>query len=91
MKEEIEGPHGCGVYGHRYYGITRKEVELFMSASTVYFNKTTMFIDSAYKDGGLDLDTYNKCKSLVSELYTTIDTSLTNVIKEGDAMHEKVD
>ena len=62
-----------------------------VSASAIYFNKTNMFIDSVYEDGGIDSDNYHKCKSLIFELYKTIDFSLAKVIKEGDAMHEKVD
>jgi hypothetical protein len=91
MKEEIEGPHGCGVYGHRYYGITRKEVELMVSGSAIHYHRTNVFIDGVYEDGGIDSDNYHKCKSLIFELYKTIDFSLAKVIKEGDAIHEKVD
>ena len=90
MVDEIRGPHDCGIYGHRYYGMTRDHVEFLITVNDHHTSNFTKFIDAMYEDGGLDQETSIKCRDILAELHKMISGSLEKILYNGDEIHNNV-
>jgi hypothetical protein len=91
MPEEITGPHGCGVYGHRFYGLTRETVEFMSTANHHHNGVLSRFVDTLHDDGAIDTPTFVRCKDIISELHKLIDGGIETVLHDGDVLHKKVE
>ena len=82
---EIFNPHGGGISGHNYYGMSREWV-VFASDASKYHNEmvNNRMINSMLEDGLLTQEEHAKCKQLANELFGIIDTSLQKILAEGD-------
>ncbi len=89
-EKEIEGPHGCGVYGHKYYGLSRADVEFALDINTARTTNLTKQMNSFYEDGLLDARTRDICLLLVNALHGTIAGHIEDILKQGDMVNNSL-
>jgi hypothetical protein len=90
IEKEIEGPHGCGVYGHKHYGLSRADVEFEQDINVARTTNLTNQMHSMYDDGLLDGRTRDICLLLINALHGTIEGHIEGVLKKGDMVNNSV-
>jgi hypothetical protein len=89
-EKEIEGPHGCGVYGHNHYGLPRAEVEFALDINEARTTNLTKQVQSLYDDGLVDARTRDICILLINALHGTIEGHIEEILKQGDIVNNLV-
>lgn len=87
MKHEIEGPHGCGVYGHNHYGLTRADVIFALEAEKAHIVNLNKCIHSFNEDGLISDTTHQMALNKLAELHKLLHSEMMEVLNRGDEIN----
>ena len=89
MQNEIEGPHGSGIYGHNYYGVDRESVIFALEIENAHIANMAKYISVIAEDGLITDTIRDTVGDKLAEIHTLLCTELKEVLKRGDEINMK--